>query len=430
MMQVRAFPFQRTLHFMLALSESALFINFCVALGIGLLVGAERERRKGEGPLRRSAGIRTFASCALTGFVAQLLGGAPLLVATLIVLGMLAALSYRRSQANDPGLTSEVAILLTCLLGGLSVQTPDLAAVIGIVLTALLAARERMHLFVRHVITEQELEDVIIFLAAALILLPLAPDEFMGPLKAINPHNIARFVVMVMSISALGYMAKRIMGPRGGMAVAGLTGGFISSTATILSMGQAAKTDPLHTHSAATGAMLSTISTMLQLGLLISVTVPDLLMPMLKPIGLGAAAASLYAWWLSRWQAPSTESGALNMKGHAFDLGTTLTVSLAVLGITVLTAGLHQWLGTMGAMIAAFLSGFVDAHATVASSGSLVTQEQMSLSQAQLAILLAVSSNNLSKAAVTIGAGGRAFAMLTIPGLALVMAAVWLGTLI
>jgi uncharacterized membrane protein YhiD involved in acid resistance len=74
-------------------SAPSLLFNFCVALGIGLLVGAERERRKGEGPLRRSAGIRTFAACALTGFVAQSLGGTYLLITTLLILGTLTGLS-------------------------------------------------------------------------------------------------------------------------------------------------------------------------------------------------------------------------------------------------------------------------------------------------------------------------------------------------
>ena len=225
-------------------------------------------------------------------------------------------------------------------------------------------------------------------------------------------------------------MAKRIMGFRGGMAVAGFAGGFISSTATILSMGQTAKTEPLHVHAAAMGAILSTISTMLQLGLLVSVLLPDVLLPMLKPIGLGTGAACLYALWLSRWQSPPDEPASLSLKGHAFDTITTVMVSLAVLGITVLTAGLHQWLGAMGVMIAALLSGLVDAHATVASSSSLVTQEQMTPAQAQLAILLAVSSNTLSKATVAMAAGGRAFSTLTLPGLALVIAAVWLGAFI
>lgn len=72
---------------MLSFSATAVLFNFCVALGIGLLVGAERERRKGEGPLRRSAGIRTFTVCTLAGFVAQSLGGTPLLITALLLVG-------------------------------------------------------------------------------------------------------------------------------------------------------------------------------------------------------------------------------------------------------------------------------------------------------------------------------------------------------
>lgn len=411
-------------------SASVLFFNFCVALGIGLLVGAERERRKGEGPHRRSAGIRTFTVCALSGFVAQSLGGHFLLITTLLLVGMLTGLSYQRSNVHDPGLTSEMTLLLTCLLGALSVQTPDLAAVIGVVLTALLAARERMHQFVRHIITEQELEDVIVFLAATLILLPLAPHEFMGPFQSINPHDLARFVVLVMSINAAGYMAKRIMGLRAGMALTGFVGGFVSSTATILAMGQVAKSAPEHLQSAAMGAMLSTISTMLQLGLLISVMLPQMLLPMLMPIGWGGLVASLYTFWIYKHRPLAEPLPALDLKGHAFDHKTTLILCLAVLSVTVLTAALHQWLGAMGVMVAGLLAGLVDAHSTVASTSSLVAQKAMTLDQAEKVILLAVSTNSLSKAAVAISAGGRSFAILVLPGLVLVITAVWLAAFI
>ena len=41
------------------LNIDPVILNFAVALGIGLLIGAERERRKGEGPSRSPAGIRT-----------------------------------------------------------------------------------------------------------------------------------------------------------------------------------------------------------------------------------------------------------------------------------------------------------------------------------------------------------------------------------
>lgn len=411
---------------MLSFSATSVLFNFCVALGIGLLVGAERERRKGEGPFRRSAGIRTFTVCTLAGFVAQSLGGTPLLITALLLVGVLTGLSYQRSKEHDPGLTSEVTILLSCLLGGLSVQSPELAALIGIVLTALLAARERMHQFVRHAITEQELEDVIVFLAAALILLPLAPDQYIGPYQSINPHDLARFVVAVMSISAVGYMAKRIMGPNAGMALTGFAGGFISSTATILVMGQAARNSAQHVQLAAMGAMLSTISTLLQLGLLISVMLPQMLPHMLMPMGLGGLVACLYTLWLYKRLPQADALPALDLKGHAFDHKTTLVLCLAVLSVTVLTAALHQWLGATGVMIAAMLTGLVDAHASVASASSLVAQQQMTWAQAEQVIWLAVSTNTLSKTAVAISAGGRSFSLLLVPGLALVIAAVWL----
>jgi uncharacterized membrane protein (DUF4010 family) len=414
-------------HAMLTLSDPAALIPLSVALGIGLLVGTERERHKGSGPHRRSAGIRTFTGAAMLGFAAQSLDAQYLVSAALLALGALTMSAYQQSRQDDPGLTSEVAILLTCLLGAMSRASPDLAAIMGIALAAILAAREEMHRFVHQVITEQELKDVIVFLAAAMILLPLSPDLYTGPFQAINPHDLARFVVAVMSISALGYMAKRTLGMQAGMALTGFAGGFVSSTATILAMGQVAQREPQVLHAAAMGAVLSTVSTMVQLGLLMSILLPDLLAHMLLPIGLGCSTAGLYALWLYKAHQAAFMPSSLDLQGHAFEHKTTLILSLAVLSITVMTAALNHWLGEIGVLIASMLAGLVDAHSSVASMSSLVHQGQSSLAQAQLAILLAVSTNTLSKSAVAIGAGGKAFAVLILPGLLLVITAVWLG---
>lgn len=412
---------------MLTLADPAALLPLSVAMGIGLLVGAERERHKGFGPHRRSAGIRTFGGAALLGFAAQSLQSAFLLSASVLALGALTVTAYQQSRQHDPGLTSEVAILLTCLLGALALPSPELAAIMGIALAAMLAAREEMHRFVQQVITAQELKDVIVFLAAALILLPLSPDRYTGPYQAVNPHDLARFVVAVMSISAVGYMAKRTLGLRAGMALTGFAGGFISSTATILSLGQAARQQPQMLAAAAMGAVLSTVSTMVQLGLLVSILLPGILAWMSLPIGLGSCAAGLYASWLFQRQRTDAVTTATELKGHAFEHKTTLILSLAVLSVTVMTAALNHWMGELGVVIASMLAGFVDAHASVASMSSLVNKGQASLSQAQMAILLAVSTNTLSKSVVAIGAGRRSFAVLILPGLLLVLAAVWLG---
>jgi uncharacterized membrane protein (DUF4010 family) len=412
---------------MLTFSNPADLLPLSVALGMGLLVGTERERHKGVGLQRQSAGIRTFTGASMLGFAAQSLHTPWLVSAALLALGALTVSAYQLSRRRDPGLTSEVALLLVCLLGALARTSPELAAVMGIALAAILAAREEMHRFVHQVITEQELKDVIIFLAAAMIFLPLSPDRYTGPFLAINPHELASFVVAVMSISAMGYMAKRTLGLRAGMALTGFAGGFISSTATILAMGQAARREPTLLPAAAMGAVLSTVSTMVQLGLLIAMMVPEILLPMVWPIGMGCCTAGLYALWLYKTHRPGLVPPQMDLKGHAFEHKTTLILSLAVLSITVLTAALNHWLGEVGALVASSLAGLVDAHSSVASMSSLVHKGQSSLAQAQLAILLAVTTNTISKSAVAIGAGGSAFASLILPGLLLVIAAVWLG---
>lgn len=102
---------------------SADFVDIGAALGVGLLIGAERERRKGEAANRASAGLRTFTAASLAGAVAILAGGAPLLAVTTVAVSALAALAYWRNRDDDPGLTTEISLVLTVLLGAFACAT-------------------------------------------------------------------------------------------------------------------------------------------------------------------------------------------------------------------------------------------------------------------------------------------------------------------
>src|SRR5262249_20225622 len=121
-------------------------LGFGVALGCGLLIGIERERRKGRGPARALAGVRTFTLAALCGSVAQSLGQ-PLLVAAggalVLLLAVIGYLRERRRPAltADPGVTTEIALFVTFLLGVTAVDRPALAAGAAVVVALLLAAR-------------------------------------------------------------------------------------------------------------------------------------------------------------------------------------------------------------------------------------------------------------------------------------------------
>src|SRR5262249_26097739 len=143
---------RRSIHPRRMFVHDPLVLSFAVALGIGLLIGTERERRKGEGPERAPAGLRTFALTSLAGALSFISGGVPLLAVATGGIFVLAALAYWRGEASDPGLTTEIALVSTVLLGGLAITQPGLAAGIAVVVASLLNARSVLHSFVRRVL--------------------------------------------------------------------------------------------------------------------------------------------------------------------------------------------------------------------------------------------------------------------------------------
>ena len=403
-------------------------LNLAVALGIGLLIGAERERRKGEGPSRSPAGIRTFTVASLAGAASFIVGGEVLLAVATAGVIILTAVAYWRAHEDDPGLTTEIALILTTLLGGLSMQQPALAAGLAVTVAVLLAARTRLHRFVRSVLTEDELQDALIFAGATLVVLPLVPDRPMGPYDALNPHSIWILVILVMAISAAGYVAVRMLGARFGLPIAGLASGFISSTATIGAMGaRVAKTRDVLA-AAVAGAVLSTIATIVQMAFVLAATSMTTLRTLSVPLICAGVAAILYGTVFTiRALQQKTESEA--QSGRAFSLSTALVFALTLSSILVASAALREWFGETGIIVAAALAGFVDTHSAAISVASLVASGKMSAADAVFPILAGLSTNTMSKMFLAGISGGRSFALRVIPGLIVVASAAWVGML-
>jgi len=404
----------------------SIFINLAVALGIGLLIGAERERRKGQGPSRSPAGIRTFAVMSLAGAISFAIGGEILLAVITAGAIILTAVAYFRSRSEDPGLTSEIALILTALLGGLSMREPALAAGLAVVLTALLAGRALLHRFVRSVLTEREVTDGLIFAGATLVALPLLPNHQFGPYGALNPRSIWIIVILVMAISAAGYILVRILGDRFGLAIAGLASGFISSIATIGAMGTRGKTNPAILGPAIAGAVLSTVATILQMCAVLAATSMTVLKVMSIPLICAGAAAVAYG-------AVFTIKGLRGMKGvaapagHAFNFSSAIILAATLSGILVVSAALRENFGETGVIVGAAFAGLADTHSAAVSIASLVASAKMSPADAVSPILAALSTNTVSKIVVAWTAGGRPFALRLIPGLLLVISAAWAG---
>ena len=392
------------------------------------MIGAERERRKGEGPSRSPAGIRTFTVASFAGAISFIVGGEVLFAIATAGIILLTGVGYWRGQQDDPGLTTEIALIVTTLLGGLSMQNPALAAGLAVTVACVLAARLPLHRFVRFAITEDELKDALIFAGATLVVLPLLPDRPMGPYGALNPHSIWVLVILVMAIGAAGHLAVRILGLRVGLPIAGLASGFISSTATIAAMGaRAAKTTDVLT-AAVAAAVLSTIATIVQMALVLGVTsIPTLRMLSIPLIFAGLAAVVYGGASMARALRSKTESET--QSGRAFSLTTALIFALTLSGVLVASAALREWFGEAGVILAAALAGLIDTHSAAISVASLVASEKMSAVDAVFPILAGLSTNTASKMIVAGISGGRSFALRVIPGLVIVVLAAWAGAL-
>jgi uncharacterized membrane protein (DUF4010 family) len=403
-----------------ALPEEASAI--LVALGAGLLIGVERERRMKDDQVAAAAGIRTFAITALLGVLAALSDSNVLLGAVALGVVALTTLSYQRSRDGDPGLTSEVALLATFLTGVLAAFKPVLAAASGVLVVLLLVLRTPLHAFARAQLSDQELRDAVLLAAAAILVLPILPDHPIDPWQVINPRLVWKLTVLIMLIDAAGYVAQRLVGARAGLPISGLLGGFVSSTAVVATMGKRAQAEPKVLPAAAAGAALSQIATVVQLAMVLAVSDAALLGQLRWVLlAMGVAMAAYGALLLLATQGKASPPPP---SGRAFRLRTALIFAGAFVLVMLLVAWLQRSFGPTWALAGVVVGGFADAHSTAASVGSLATQGQLTPELAAIAIGLVVTTNTLSKLGFAWAGGGAYFWRLA-PGLLLLIAAYW-----
>lgn len=398
--------------------------SFCVALGIGLLIGLERERSKGDGPERGPAGIRTFALVSLFGAVALHLGGVVLLSVAIGAVTVLTAFSYARSQAVDPGLTTEIGLLIAPLLGALAMSNPLLAASLGVAVTVVFAAKVPLHGLVKGALTDAEVKDGLVLAIATLVIWPQLPDRPLGPFGAINLYQAWLVVVLVLTIGACGHAATRILGRRYGLPVAGLAAGFVSSTAAIGSMAGKVAQDPASMSPAIAASALSTVATFVQMAILLAAISPPTLQILAPVLAAGAIVVAIYglAFVLRGSRSSSiSESGS----GRAFSVRAALGLATLLAVMLIVSAALKEWFGGAGVLAGTIVGGFVDTHAAAVSVASMVASSGLTPHEAVLPILAAMTSNAVAKILMAISVGSRGFAVRIVPGIVLSMAAAW-----
>lgn len=398
--------------------------SLALALGIGLLIGVERERRKGQGPTRQFAGVRSFTLVALLGAGTELLGQVWLTALAGALVAALVVVAYWRDRSADPGVTTEIALFLTFVLGVLAVPYPAVAAGGGVVVAGLLAARGPLQQFATQTLSEQELRNALILAAAALVVLPLTPDAPLAWLAGVNPRQLWRLVVLILAVQALGDVALRLFGTRLGLALSGLVSGFVSSTATIATMGARAREHPELRTACMAAAWFSTVSTSLLL-MLLALTLGGGVLATLAPLLAASLVAALLLGLgaLRRSPLPTAQEDG---RSRAFNLRQALGLALLFTGIAALAAWMQASLGAVATLLTATLAGLADAHAASAAAMALAVRGELDAGLLQLAVLLAFSSNTLSKMVAAWVAGGVRYGAPVSAGLLAVVLAAWL----
>jgi uncharacterized membrane protein (DUF4010 family) len=376
-----------------------------IALALGLLVGLQRERAES-----RVAGVRTFALITLLGAVAGLtvprLGPWMVAAGAVALASMLVMANVAKLREDpDPGMTTEVAVLLMYAVGAYVVvgHVEAAVAVTGAVVL-LLHFKQPIHGVIRKM-GETDMAAIMRFALVSLVILPILPDRNYGPYDVLNPRQIWWMVVLIVAIGLAGYVAAKLFGERSGALLGGVMGGLISSTATTVSV--ARRSRDAHA-SAAAGAgqaglaalvivVASSVSfarTLIE----VAVVAPSQLKAVAAPLGAMLACmllVSAAAWLLQRGHG-STE---LAEQGNPADLKPALIFGALYALVILAVAFAKDRFGAAGLVPVAIISGMTDMDAITLSTANLAEQGRLESATMWRLIMLAALANLVFKGA-------------------------------
>jgi len=390
---------------------------FSTALGIGLLVGMERERRPDS-----AAGLRTFALVAMLGCLFALLGektGGPWILAVgllVISVAMVASNFSAQQEEQYRGFTSEAAIIVTYGLGAaVWFGYSTLAVMLAITTTVLLYFKAELRQFSERM-TSKDINSILQFAVLSLVILPILPSQDYGPYNAFNPRQIWWMVVLISGLALSGYLALRIIGARHGAALLGIFGGLASSTATTLMFSRHARHHRDLVHMAAIVILIANVMVMIRLGFVSSVVAPELVAPIAIVFACGIVLGVLMA--LYGWKA-LIAAGQLPMPEvkNPTELKTAISFGLLYAVVLLASAWLQDIAGNKGLYIIALASGVTDADASVLSTLRLFNLEKIARGEAVIAVTLALMANLIFKIGLVLSIGGSRLARHALPGL-------------
>jgi uncharacterized membrane protein (DUF4010 family) len=404
-----------------------LALRFAAALGLGVLIGLERERT--QQPEGGFAGVRTFGLISLAGamaaYVDRALGSPSLGLALFVAVAALVVVSaVFAAQRGDPGITTEVSALLAFLLGFLCVSgNVTLAAGLGVASGGILALKQWLH-GLAHRIESADVEATLKFAIVTVIILPLVPDQTYGPppLDVINPYKIWWMVVLISGLNFASYILVKVVGAEHGIGLTGLLGGLVSSTAVSLGFAQRSRAHPEQASALALGILVAWTVMFFRIVLLVAVVAPAL--ASLLGLGLGALGLlSLAIVLLLRRRQQAAMRATVATGTNPFELGEAIRFGLLFGVVTFVAKAAQVYLGEGGLYLAGALAGLTDVDAIALSMAQLALSEPQNAEAAARTILIAVLANTAVKGGMAVFMGAPELRRVMLPITCVLLAA-------
>ncbi len=409
------------------MSQTDLFLRFAVALGIGFMIGLQREFAFREASRELVAGERTFALMGLVGalaaMAADLLDAAMAFAGVILLVGVFTAIAYYvDAKQGNVGLTTEISILLVVLLGALCYWGQiTLAVALGIATAVLLSLKIETDRLVSTLTREDVLAALQLAVISAIVL-PVLPNQSIGPppFDVLNPFNIWLMVVFISAINFLGYVLIKFVGAEQGIWLTGLLGGLVSSTAVTLGFSERSRREAVLSRPFALAITLAWTVMFSRVLVEVGVLNQALLGMVWPPLLASGLAGVIYSGALYIRQRAS-EKGEITFS-NPLDLISAIKFGLLYAVILVVARTAQLYFGDTGVLVSSLLSGLADVDAITLSLAALSKAGGLDLDVAALAIVLAAMSNTVVKGSIVLIGGAPALRKTILPGLMLMLA--------
>ncbi|MFT7184164.1 MAG: uncharacterized membrane protein (DUF4010 family) [Oceanicoccus sp.] len=411
------------------MTEPLMFLQgLGLSLLLGALVGIEREKDHYDEKGRHQFGLRTMSLTAMLGYVSYMLFSLNTPIFAVFTSGffLLLLASYWKTASKNvnTGVTTEMAAIFVFIIGILmGMDQLLMAASTTLVVLLLLYFKESLHHFA-HKVSKQEFYAGVKFLAIVFVILPLLPNEIMGPLEVLNPYVIWFVVVLISSISFLSYIAIKWLGPRNGIGFGGFLGGLVSSTAVSMSFSDLSKKNKKIVNPFVFGILLASTAMFFRVLLEVFALNKELLPYLLVPMGsMGAAGLliCLILWFSAKNdKKPKFTEKDLKLKSP-FQLKPAIQFGLLFAALLLISKYATQTFGDQGLYITAFLSGVMDVDAITVSMANLHKAGEISANSASIAVTIAAMTNTLSKGLIVLSFGSKRVGRRVLFGMTLIL---------